>query len=1005
MKQMRLVGLCLLVAQTELPPLRDWIPVGEGETRQQRIIVLEADRAIQRIERMALVVVGKGEESTYWRHAHWQLEPNRHYVFRVRLRGEGTGVCAIVGANTVNRDFLPTQRWQTVEYVFRAPADTRATFIRVGHWQWRGELMFDQPQLIPVQVVHTQYGSLTLGEGETIRNRRYRFVSLFGSELSNAQSPLREFTASFNTNRWVFNTGAHVVYRHALAPYTIRRARLEVHVPYEADNGAVQVAIRPDAGEWQSVHVLRGRGSHAIEIPAHLLPAKSLEVRFWGAAGTLQIDQYIFEAELEGAPNTLLAGRSLVLYPEPSRGGVAVKPIAVRRDAAGAWQLLVEARATDAPLQVRPYQRLPKDPLPAPATSAPVLLQQQPRLIAIPMLPERPNSSEQLLGLTDERGRLVWQARAVMQARFLEWAHYGYRLEGAPEWAGLWWCEWGWKVGRTRPLPALTRPAVRLSAARGEYEPVQLVLRPSQPLRLLKVEVSDLQFGRHRIPARHIELREVAYVPVEYPTDSMSVPDDYPDPLPPLQLPLDIPAGQNQPLWLTLYAPYGTPAGVYTGTLTLHTSRGALKVPLEFTVYNFDLPRTPTLRSGFGINPGNIFRYHHVHTDTDKRAVWDKYMQAFRRARLAPYHFTYEPYTVRLENGRVILDFSKFDPMARRYLDEFGFNSFVLPIYGLPGGRYPHYSPAEFLGFREGTPEYERYWTDYMRQLQAHLRKNGWLRKAYIYWFDEPEEGDYPFVRRVNEQIKRAAPELTRMLTEQPEPALIGAVDLWCPLTAFVSPEAIAERRRAGEEVWWYVCTGPRAPYATLFIDHPGVEMRLWLWQTWKYGVQGVLIWETTYWHNEFAYPDRLQNPWTDPMSYVWSAEFKPGTRMFWGNGDGRLLYPPRRDPNVPAPPLITDPIPSIRWECLRDGAEDYEYFVLLEQRIRQAERAGVSAEVLRQARALLRVPPEIVSSMTEFTYDPRPMNEHRRKVARMIERLTPPTQTAPRRSTRAPAR
>jgi hypothetical protein len=69
------------------------------------------------------------------------------------------------------------------------------------------------------------------------------------------------------------------------------------------------------------------------------------------------------------------------------------------------------------------------------------------------------------------------------------------------------------------------------------------------------------------------------------------------------------------------------------------------------------------------------------------------------------------------------------------------------------------------------------------------------------------------------------------------------------------APASIAERRNAGEEVWWYVCTGPRAPYVGLFIDHPGTEMRVWLWQTWKYGVQGILIWETTWWHNPFAYP------------------------------------------------------------------------------------------------------------------------------------------------------
>ncbi|MCX7992581.1 MAG: DUF4091 domain-containing protein [Fimbriimonadales bacterium] len=363
-------------------------------------------------------------------------------------------------------------------------------------------------------------------------------------------------------------------------------------------------------------------------------------------------------------------------------------------------------------------------------------------------------------------------------------------------------------------------------------------------------------------------------------------------------------------------------------------------------------------------------------------------MRAFRRARLNPYNFYISWYDVRLEDGKVVLDLAEFDRGARRYLDELGFNSFVLPVYGLPSGRYPNYSQGEFLGFKEGEREYERLWTDYMRRLQEHVRKNGWLNKAYIYWFDEPDETDYPLVRRVNERIKRAAPDLTLMLSEQPEPPLIGVVDLWCPLTQSVPLDSIRQRRAAGEEVWWYVCVFPRAPYATLFIDHPGTEMRVWLWQTWKYGVQGIIIWETTLWHNEFAYPNRLQNPWDDPMSYEWEEHFKPGTRDLLGNGDGRLFYPPRRDPNASGEPIIADPIPSLRWECLRDGAEDYEYFALLERLIQQAERKQADAALLNQARALLQPPDTVVKSMTGFTFDPRPLNEHRDKLAAMVVRL-----------------
>ena len=123
-------------------------------------------------------------------------------------------------------------------------------------------------------------------------------------------------------------------------------------------------------------------------------------------------------------------------------------------------------------------------------------------------------------------------------------------------------------------------------------------------------------------------------------------------------------------------------------------------------------------------------------------------------------------------------------------------------------------------------------------------------------------------------------------------------------------------------------------------------------------------------------------------MSYVWDASFKPGTRQFWGNGDGRLLYPPRRDPNASDDPVIADPIPSIRWECLRDGAEDYEYFVHLERLVRQAAGRRVDARLLQRARELLRVPRAVVADMTAFTHDPRVVNAYRTKLVRVIEQL-----------------
>ena len=83
-------------------------------------------------------------------------------------------------------------------------------------------------------------------------------------------------------------------------------------------------------------------------------------------------------------------------------------------------------------------------------------------------------------------------------------------------------------------------------------------------------------------------------------------------------------------------------------------------------------------------------------------------------------------------------------------------------------------------------------------------------------------------------KLKRHAPGITRMLTEQVEPGLIGGPNLWCPISNEYQHEAAESRRAQGEKFWWYVCTGPKAPYAGLFIDHAAPEMRIWVWQTWQ---------------------------------------------------------------------------------------------------------------------------------------------------------------------------
>ncbi|MDQ3814479.1 MAG: DUF6067 family protein, partial [Armatimonadota bacterium] len=341
-----------------------------------------------------------------------------------------------------------------------------------------------------------------------------------------------------------------------------------------------------------------------------------------------------------------------------------------------------------------------------------------------------------------------------------------------------------------------------------------------------------------------------------------------------------------------------------------------------------------------------------------------------------------------VDPSQVKVDFTAFDEAAHRAFEQYRFTAWRLPIQGLGGGTFHERYPGRIGPYEAGSPEYEALMGSYLRQLQEHLEAKGWLDKAYIYWFDEPDPKDYAFVRDTNERIKKYAPKLTRMLTEQPEPELIGTVDLWCPVTSSFDPQRAAERMKAGERFWWYVCTGPKAPYVTLFIDHPAVEMRTWLWQTWKYGVRGILVWESNYWTSDAAYPNSLQNPWEDPMSWVSGYSQPAGAKTGWGNGDGRFLYPPNRQPGIDKSKFLGGPINSIRWEMLREGIEDYEYFHLLRRQIEAAKKRGVKPASLAPFEQLLQVPPSVTSDLTTFSTSPQPIYEHREKLAEAIEAL-----------------
>lgn len=268
----------------------------------------------------------------------------------------------------------------------------------------------------------------------------------------------------------------------------------------------------------------------------------------------------------------------------------------------------------------------------------------------------------------------------------------------------------------------------------------------------------------------------------------------------------------------------------------------------------------------------------------------------------------------------------------------------------------------------------------FVRACAEEYERQGLPPEVFVYGFDEPRPEDYPFLRSAYMKIRESGTKYPIMQTiGDPNPReLVGVVDIWCPLTARLDSDFYAERLQAGDTLWTYVCCGPRPPHANFFVDQPATDHRMVFWQARQHGATGVLYWCVTIWdglpmahQGGPCFPDvpiRLE----EHMTY----------KSFKVNGDGLIVYP-GKDVTL---------LSSIRLETIRDGIEDYEYLALLERLVRKAEALPEdrrpAAEMLEEARELMRVPEEISRTMTEYTKDPRVILERRREVAEAIERL-----------------
>ena len=499
---------------------------------------------------------------------------------------------------------------------------------------------------------------------------------------------------------------------------------------------------------------------------------------------------------------------------------------------------------------------------------------------------------------------------------------------------------------------------VYIKAARNEVESFQVIVSATdENIKVTKVEVSDLTGKDGKISKENITLFREEYVRARKSSPHTQLPPGlYPDPLVPFinpvtgdpieprsqsrekwggptvtkgfemyAVPFDVWKGQNQPLWVDVFIPKDSPSGEYSGKLTVTIKNGSIvSVPVTLTVWDFALPDGPTHRNHFGSvhDAGRFF-------GIDRKS--DKYQDvAMRYCKMMADHRINPPLPRNLMPSMNSDGSLKITPenneALKKFITEFHVTDFEIP-------RAP---------IKDSTTTNRDKAVRYYQGYHQYLKDNGWDKRAYLYMHDEPNlKENYEEVLAHGDLAHQAAPGMRCLVVEQTYqqdptwPDIDPAVDIWCPLFAFIDRDSINTKIAHGDEVWSYTALSQRAPrYHPRYeevkscdppywhIEQPLAAYRVPTWMNWQYKITGLLYWSTV---------TTVIDPWHNPAFSHFGTHF---------NGEGYMIYP-----GVPAG--IDGPVSSMRLKNIRDGMEDYEYFVLLEKSVgREAVTKIVSTVV-----------------------------------------------------------
>lgn len=499
-------------------------------------------------------------------------------------------------------------------------------------------------------------------------------------------------------------------------------------------------------------------------------------------------------------------------------------------------------------------------------------------------------------------------------------------------------------------LKTLGKEAV-LSAGRNEYEAVQLIVagNPERIAKGVEIEVSDLTSeGGERISADQAEWGWIK--PVR--TESSGVPVDFIGDIPDIVMEgmgaFEVKAADFVPALVRWFIAPGTKPGRYQGMVTIRNAEGEQQVPVSIRVFDFDLPKANSIPVAFTFFESYYAEWYGLETlsDQQKLRIYD-FLLKYRVPPNNIYSHDVYPELHLLEKIKDRVNFVTIGTWREEY-----------------------------------TPQQAQERVEALGENLKRLEEIGLRKHAYFYGADELHyhvKKRMPSVRQAYQYLHRDFPDLKMMQTSFPKEPYERYFNAWVPYISYFSRDEWLEKleglRANGAELWWYVADGPVKPYPNFFVDYPPYDSRIFMMMSYRYHVDGVLYWAINReWRTNLA----INAQWPGAQWKPYIYHISEGTKKE-RNGMGNYVYP-GPDGRI---------LPSLRFENLRDGIEDYEYMMLLKAQVERVSKSGkADPALLKAARDLQEVPKDVVVAVNDYNADPAPLMRYREAVAEMIETL-----------------